>query len=717
MADEIIVGLAGNPNSGKTTLFNELTGAHHHVGNYPGVTVEKKEGLCRYVRHRHHPQGHPHHTPQASGPHGEEALTDRREMRLVDLPGTYSLTAYSMEELVARNFVVQERPDVVIDVVDASNLERNLYLASQLIELEQPTVIALNMMDVVENQGLSIDHELLGQLMGVPMVPISAARSEGLHELLCTTAAVGAETVRPAVTLNFGSELEPHIQQVTALLATRDDLGPMSPRWAAIKLLENDSQVREIVQSFGEESAEILAAVDAARGHIEQVVGDDAEIAIADRRYGFIAGAVRQSVRHDQLHRVDWSEAVDRVVVSRFLGLPILVLFMWAMFEMVFRLGAAPMGWIEAGFTALASYLSFALPPGDLQSLIVDGIIGGVGGVLVFVPNIALLFLAISILEDSGYMARAAFVVDRIMHHVGLHGKSFIPMLVGFGCTVPAIMATRILDEQRDRTVTMLIAPFMSCGARLPVYILLAGAFFAPAVAGKVIFSIYALGVVIAMAMALVLRRLWLKGPNTPFVMELPPYRLPTAKGVAIHVWERAWQYVKKAGTVILGFAVVMWALMSYPKPPEALTAGMSEPAAAQVGLEYSIAGRVGKTIEPVLRPLGLDWKAGVALVAGFGAKEVVVSTLGTAYSLGAEEETGSRALQAALRAEPGFTPLVAYTLMVFVLLYIPCLATVAVIAREFSWRWAGFVVVYTTTVAWIVAFVIYNVGRLLGLG
>ena len=462
---------------------------------------------------------------------------------------------------------------------------------------------------------------------------------------------------------------------------------------------------------------ELLSAVDRARAHIRQVVGDDAEIAVADRRYGFASGAVREAMRHDQLHRIDWSDAVDRVVVSRILGLPIFVLFMWAMFEMVFRLGAPPMGWIESFSGILGEQVSAVIPEGDFQSLLVDGIIGGVGGVLVFVPNIMLLFLAISILEDTGYMARAAFVVDRVMHHVGLHGKSFIPMLIGFGCTIPAIMATRTLDQRRDRIVTMLIAPLMSCGARLPVYVLLAGAFFAPAIAGKVIFSVYVLGVLLAMLMAFVFRYTLFKGPTTPFVMELPPYRMPTLKGVAIHVWERAWQYIKKAGTVILGFAIVMWFLISYPKPPPAELAGLSEMQAQAASMEYSVAGRVGKAVEPLLRPLGFDWRISIALLAGFGAKEVVVSTLGTVYSLGEEDEESST-LRAALQADPHLSPLVAYTLMIFVLIYVPCMAAMVVIWRESgSWRVAAFAIAYTCALAWIVSFLIYNGGRLLGYG
>ncbi len=688
MSRPIVIGLAGNPNAGKTTVFNALTGAHQHVGNYPGVTVEKKEGIATHAG---------------------------RELRIIDLPGTYSLTAYSMEEIVARDFVVHEKPDVIIDVVDASNLERNLYLTTQFIELQQPTVVALNMIDVAEMSGKRIDHELLGELLGVPFVPCVAARGQGMRELLDAAIRVADENRKPALHMRFGSELDCHVDQIEAMLVASELQSDAAPRWLAIKLLENDARVREMVEKQAAGADEILAAVDSARSHIERIVGDDAEVAIADQRYGLASGAVRQAMQHDQTRRIDWSDAVDRVLVDRVLGLPIFVLFMWLMFEMVFRLGGPPMEWVEAFFGALASYASSVLPDGDLKSLIVDGIIGGVGGVLVFVPNIALLFIAISLLEDSGYMARAAFVVDKVMHHVGLHGKSFIPMLIGFGCTVPAVLATRTLDRERDRIVTMMIVSFMSCGARLPVYILLAGAFFAPHVAGKVIFSVYALGVAVAMFMALVFRSTLLKGPTTPFVMELPPYRMPTLRGVAIHVWERAWHYIKKAGTVILGFAIAMWVLMSYPKPPADMLEGLDAAHQATVALEYSAAGRMGKAIEPALRPLGFDWRIGVALIAGFGAKEVVVSTLATAYSM-AEAGGETENLQAVLRRQPGLSPLVAYALMVFVLMYVPCLGTIAVIYRETgSWRWPAFAATYTTVLAWIAAFIVYNVGSLLG--
>jgi ferrous iron transport protein B len=688
MSKRITIALAGNPNSGKTTVFNSLTGARQHVGNYPGVTVEKKEGTCRHKG---------------------------REIHVVDLPGTYSLTAYSLEELVARNFVIDEKPDVVVDIVDASNLERNLYLTTQFIELGVPVVVALNMSDVATADGKSIDAELLGQLIGVPVVPTVGHKGQGMQALLDAVVRVADTGVGPLVSPALGHELEPHVREITD--AVRDARLPdsLSARWIAIKLLENDDEVHELVREHSHDGERVCELTQDARQHIEGVVGDDAEIALADRRYGFIAGACREAVTLGQRQRLDWSDAIDSIVANRVVGIPILVGFMWALFELVFRLGAPPTEWIQAAFAWLSTQVAAILPDGALQSLLADGIIGGVGGVLVFLPQILLLFLGIAFLEDTGYMARAAFVVDRLMHAIGLHGRSAIPLLIGFGCNVPAVMATRTLESRRDRLTTMLIVPFMSCSARLPVYVLLAGAFFAPDVAGKVILSLYMLGAAVGVIMAKLFRRFVLRGPTTPFVMELPPYRMPTLRGVLIHMWERGWLYVKKAGTIILAASVVMWFLLSYPAPPPAV-ADLPQNERAAAALAYSYAGRIGQSIEPVLRPLGLDWKVGIGLVAGLAAKEVVVATFGTVYSLGeADEESAD--LRDALRRDPQFDPLTAYALMVFVLLYVPCMATVAVIKRETnSWRWAAFVIFYTCAIAWIVAFLVSEGGRLLGL-
>jgi len=684
---EITLALAGNPNSGKTTVFNAITGAHQHVGNYPGVTVEKKEG-------------------------------DRRvgdtNVHVVDLPGTYSLTAYSLEERVARNFVIQEHPDVVMDIVDASNLERNLYLATQFIELGAPTVLALNMTDLAEARGKHIDVELLSRLLGVPIVPMVATREEGIEEALAVAVETAQQRRTPTKPITYGHELEEHIEQIAELLDGDGGVDRLSSRWVAVKLLENDPEVHEMVQQSLTDGAAVVEAVMRARTHLEQVVGDDAEVAIADQRYGFISGACAEATRQTHEARRDWSAAIDRVTTSRLLGIPIFLLLMWLLFEMVFTLGAPLMEWVDMFFGWLGNATAELIPPGQVQSLVVDGIIGGVGGVLVFLPQILLLFLAIAILEDSGYMARAAFVVDRLMHKIGLHGKSFIPMLIGFGCTVPAVMATRTLENRRDRLLTILVTPLMSCGARLPVYVLLAGAFFPAAIAGKIIFGIYVLGVILAILMAKLFGVFLLRGEAAPFVMELPPYRMPTLKGTLIHMWERGWMFLRKAGTIILGVSILMWFLLSYPRPPES-------PEGAQAvsipSIEYTYAADMGKAIEPVLKPLGFDWKIGIGLVAGFAAKEVVVATFGTIYSLEGANET-SEELSDALRKDPVFSPLVALALMVFVLIYVPCMAAVAVIKRETnSWKWPLFVIFYTTALAWIVSFIVYQGGRLVGLG
>lgn len=687
--DTIVVGLAGNPNAGKTTMFNSLTGARQHVGNYPGVTVERKEGHAQFAGNRLH---------------------------VVDLPGTYSLTPYSLEEVVARDYVISEKPDVVVDVVDASNLERNLYLATQFIELGTPLVIALNMVDVAESQGLRIDHDLLGQLLGVPVVPMVATTGFGRHELFETIVEVAQEQRRPQVTVSLGSELEPHIEALAELIE-RLEVGQhmaMPARWLAIKLLEDDAEIIKQLRTHVPEAEKVLAQAAQARRHIQEVIGEDPEIAIGDRRWGFIAGACRRAVTEVGPPKVDITDLIDDVVTNRLIGIPLFMLMMYLMFEMVFTLGEPPMQWIELGFDRLAAVLTELMAPGWLQSLLVDGLIGGVGGVLVFVPNILLLFLAIAFIEDSGYMARVAFVVDRVMQYIGLHGKSFIPMLIGFGCTVPAVMATRTIDDSKNRLTTILIAPLMSCSARLPVYLLLTGAFFAPHLAGKVIFSLYLLGVLLAVIMAFIFRKIVFPGDTTPFVMELPPYRMPTVRGLLVHMWERTWLYVKKAGTVILAASIVVWFLSTYPAPPpEVLSIAEDEGASA---VEYTYAGRVAKTFEPIIRPLGFDYKVGIALIAGFAAKEAVVSTLGTVYRYGETADETDPGLRTALRADPGFDPLVAYTLMVFVLIYIPCIAVIAVVRRETnSWEWPLFLIVYTCSLAWVVSFIIYQGGRLLG--
>jgi ferrous iron transport protein B len=714
MSKKLTIALAGNPNSGKSTVFNNLTGARQHVGNYPGVTVEKKEGYLKYKDY---------------------------EINVVDLPGTYSLTAYSLDEVVARNFLIEEKPDVVIDIVDASNLERNLYLATQFMELGVPLVIALNMADLAKRQGLMIDKKRLEELLGTPLVFTVATKKEGMDELLDETIKLAEGKTRlRKIPVGYGREMQEEIEKIEGILLKDKTLIEKYPsRWLAVKLLEDDSEVVKKVRE-SPYSEEILKTVERSISHLKGIFGDDPEAIIADRRYGFISGACSEAVSRTYEVRHTLSDKIDKVLVNRVFGLPIFLGLMWLVFKFTFGASEPLMGWIEAGQEWLGGIFGSLLPEGSaVQSLVVDGIIGGVGSVLVFVPIIFLLFLAIAVLEDSGYMARAAFIMDRLMHKIGLHGRSFIPMLLGFGCNLPAIMATRTIEDRKDRLVTILVNPFMSCGARLPVYALLIGAFFQERVAGNVLFSIYILGIVIAIVMAKIFRRYLLRGEAAPFVMELPPYRLPTLKGLLIHMWERGVVYLKKAGTIIFAGCLLVWFLSNFPWNPEyskdyeslIQQAGNDEVLITRLEnermyekMEKSYAGSLGKAIAPVFKPLGFgDWKVGVALIGGFIAKEIVVGTLGILHLVGEQDEE-SQSLRAALQnattpdGRKLYNPLVAYALMVFVLLYIPCIATIAVIKRETnSWRWPLFAAVYTTAVAWIVSFIIYQGGRLLGLG
>ena len=712
----LVVALAGNPNAGKTTIFNNLTGANQHVGNYPGVTVEKKEGSLSF-------QGRP--------------------IRLIDLPGTYSLSAYSIEEIIARNFIIDDKPDVVIDIVDASNIERNLYLTTQLLELGIPVIIALNMSDMARNRGLVTDEKKLSQLLGVPVVNTVGHKRHGMDELLQAAIELtdNNEDYRPA-SVSYHKEFEDELNQLTALFEEhRIKFESYRPRWVALKLMEGDTEIEKYIkrQTSG---PKILEAADAGRRRIEALFGDSPATLISDRRYGFISGACSEATTLTVHHRHDVSDKIDLALIHPILGLPIFAFLMWLMFNLTFTLGEKPMEWIEAAVSGLSDVMISLLPPGLLSSLIVDGIIGGVGGVLVFLPNIMLLFLAIALLEDTGYMARAAFVMDRVMHKIGLHGKSFIPMLIGFGCTVPALMSSRILEDKTDRLVTMHVTNFMSCGARLPVYILVCGAFW-PHHAGNVVFSIYALGVLTAVGMVKLLRSTRFKGMSAPFIMELPPYRIPTLRSLVIHMWERSWLYLRKAGTIILGISIIMWFLMTFPVKDQfdrdydsqIETAAQSyqsgritaeeqkriiasvEGMKASESIEYSFAGRIGKFIEPVISPLGLDWRLGIALFSGFAAKEVVVSTMGTIYGVGEVDEESS-SLRQKLSSDPEYSPLIAYAFLVFILLYMPCMAAMAVFLRESgSLRELLFQVGYTTALAWIMAFIVYQGGKLLRLG
>lgn len=702
----ITIALAGNPNSGKTTIFNNLTGARQHVGNYAGVTVEKKEGTVKYHDY---------------------------QIKVIDLPGTYSLTAYSPDEVVARNVIIEEKPDLVVNVVDASNLERNLYLTTQLMELEVPIILALNMFDVAKNSGTNIDCHLLSQLLGVPIVCTVGTKNVGTIELLEKVIEVFEGQIHQiGKTVRYRDEVEEELQGIQRLLpgtneavaqlaaGEEDADAPISypSRWLAVKLLENDKDVADKVR-LTSNGRQVLETVTKSRNHIRHLLNDDPELVMVDGRYGFIRGASREAVSFSATNRISLTETIDKILLNRALGLPIFFGVMWLLFQLTFTLGTPPMEWIETGFGLLGGWVSSHMAEGLLQALIVDGVIGGVGGVIVFLPNILLLFLGIAFLEATGYMARAAFVMDKLMHRVGLHGKSFVPMLTGFGCSIPAIMATRTLENPKDRLVTILVTPLMSCGARLPVYTLLIAAFFPASAAGNVLFSIYIIGIILAMVMAKVFRTWVLPGESEPFVMELPIYRLPTLKNVFIHMWERAWLYLKKAGTIILAASILIWGLFTFPLTD----AGGNEFASATQQMEQSYAGKIGKAIEPVIAPLGFDWKTGIALIAGFAAKEVVVSTLGTLYSIGddeslVEEEAGAvKDFAQRAREQSGFTPFTAYILMLFTLIYVPCMATIAVIKRETNgWKWPLFTIGYTTALAWIVCALVYQGGKLLGL-
>ena len=718
----IRIALAGNPNSGKTTIFNNITGARQHVGNYPGVTVEKKEG---------------------------SAVHEGHQLTVVDLPGIYSLTAYSIEELLARDFIINERPDVVIDVIDASNLERNLYLTVQLIELGAPLVLAFNMSDVAEHRGMQFDLELLSRLLGAPIVLTVGHKKKGQDELLETAMKVASKEIRyPPVSISYGKSINRLLDGIEALVKSDTGFAGRRPaRWAALKLLENDGSVFADVKSSA-----LAQAVREGMEFIQKVAGDNPETVIAERRYGFISGACQEAVRTSVESRHDVSDRIDAVLTNRVLALPIFLGLMWLMFKFTFVASEPLVHWIELGFGALGGAIGRVLPQGSAaRSLLVDGIIGGLGGVLVFVPIIGLLFLFMAVLEATGYMARAAFIMDRYMHKVGLHGQSFIPMILGFGCTVPGIMACRVIPDRRDRLVTILITPFMSCGARLPIYGLFIGAFFAES-GGTVLFSLYALGILIALLSARILRKFVLKGDASPLVMELPPYRMPTVRGVLLQTWEQVRMYLRKAGTVILLGSVLMWFLSSFPWEPRYSTNDEAQIARAQklsVGrafslpyegdaeslgaavkdiesrkqaerLQRSYAGTLGMALEPLIRPLGFTWEIGVALIGGLVAKEVVVSTLGTLYSV-SEADHESQPLRERLQnarwpdGRKVYTPLVAFTLMVFSLLYLPCVAALAVIKKETgTWKWPLFTLAYTTGVAWVVSFVVYQLGSVL---
>lgn len=690
---DISVALVGNPNCGKTSLFNFASGAHERVGNYSGVTVDAKEGIAQFEGYTFH---------------------------LVDLPGTYSLSAYSPEELYVRRQIIDKTPDIIINVIDASNLERNLYLTTQLIDMHVRMVCALNMFDETEARGDQVDSDHLGRLFGVPMIPTVFTTGRGVDQLFRTIINMyeGNEGDDPHyrhVHINHGHEIEHGIEEIQEHLKQAPNLRQRySTRYLAIKLLENDKDAERYIRTLPD-ADEILRHRDEAAARVKEETGDDSETAIMDAKYGFINGAL-QEAGYMPGHKKDTyqvTHVIDSIITNRFVGFPIFILLLFVMFSATFLLGQVPMNWIESGIDWLGQMVGLHMPEGPLKDMLTDGVIGGVGSVIVFLPQILILYFFISYMEDSGYMARAAFIMDRLMHKMGLHGKSFIPLIMGFGCNVPAVMATRTIESRRSRLVTMLILPMMSCSARLPIYIMITGTFFAVRYQSLVMLSLYLIGIAMSVVASRVLCRFVVKGEDTPFVMELPPYRFPTWKAIGRHTWEKGKQYLRKMGGIILVASIVVWALGYFPH---------NDQLTEQQQQEQSYIGRIGKTIEPVFTPQGFNWKLDVGLVAGVGAKEIVASTLGVLYANSedmADDSDGNahkyQVLHQLMSAD-GVTPLSAYCFLLFVLLYFPCIATIAAIKSETgSWRWALFAAGYTTVVAWCVSAAVYQIGSLIG--
>ena len=701
---DITVALAGNPNAGKSSLFNAITGAHQRVGNFPGVTIEKHEGYVDY-------QG--------------------RRITVVDLPGTYSLTPFSPEEIVTRRFIIDEKPDVVVNVVEGANLERNLLLTVQLMEMGVELLVALNMIDEVEEKGISIDVKQLQQLLGSHIVPTSARQKRGIDALFDHILRVADGRIEIGKNkLGYSPEVERALDRIAGILSHERALDGMNHRWLAVKLLENDREAYELVRQHPV-WVRVELALQEAIIECERMHRTDPEALITEDRHAFIRGAMQECVRQPHAGKATLTDRIDMVVLNRVLGLPIFLMVVWGIFQLTFTLGAPLTKLLEYLFTFAGQSLAPLLPDPMARSILIDGILSGVGGVVVFLPNIVLLFIGLSFLEASGYMARAAFVIDKVMHRFGLHGKSFIPMVTGFGCSIPAIMATRTLKSRSDRLATIMAIPFMSCGAKLPLYVLLAGAFFPPATAANVMFGIYLLGIAVGLWTAWILKSTVLKSDSEPFVMELPPYRWPTLASVVFQARMKAVMYLKKAGTLILAAVMLIWAASNFPKSREidamlarekalieASAAGtdqkahelqVAESKAQAAQLEYSAAGRAGKLIEPLISPLGFDWRIGIALVTGLAAKEVVVSTLGTIVSIG---HAGRQAtdLSTILRSDPGFSPATAISLMVFVLLYIPCVASMGVMKKEVgAWKPVVAYTGYVLLVAWVASFIAYR--------
>ena len=688
----INVALVGNPNCGKTSLFNFASGAHERVGNYSGVTVDAKEGHTEFNGYR---------------------------FNLVDLPGTYSLSAYSPEELYVRKQIIENTPDVIINVIDASNLERNLYLTTQLVDMNIKIVGALNMFDEFEQRGDKLDYDKLGELFGFPFIPTVFKSGRGVDELFRTVIDIyegrqipGKSSVRH-IHLNHGKYIEQAIDEVKKEIQKNEQIRyKYSTRFLSIKLLEKDAKAEELIKTLPN-GKDIMAARDKGADFIMKETKEDSETAIMNAKYGIIHGALHEAgcEEGNKTDTYQTTHVIDSIITNKYVGFPLFFLFIYIMFEVTFTLGQYPMDWIDAGVAALGDWVKAVLPGGPVKAMITDGAIAGVGSVIVFLPQILILYAFISFMEDSGYMARAAFIMDKLMHKMGLHGKSFIPLIMGFGCNVPAVMATRTIESRRSRLITILVVPLMSCSARLPIYIMIVGTFFAARYQSLIMISLYVIGIIFAVLVSRLFSKWMIKGDDTPFVMELPPYRFPTAKAMARHTWEKGKQYLKKMGGIILVASLIVWALGYFPH---------NDSLGTQTRQEQSYIGRIGKTIEPAFRAQGFDWKLDVSLIAGIGAKEIVASTMGVLYADDenvADDTADSTKKYEVLRQKmeaDGITPLTAFSYLLFVLIYFPCIATIAAIKGETgSWRWAAFAAVYTTVLAWIVSACVYRVGSL----
>jgi ferrous iron transport protein B len=728
----IQVAFIGNPNSGKTTLFNFASGSKEKVANYAGVTVDSKVAKYRQSGY---------------------------SFSIIDLPGTYSLKSYSPEEIFVRQYIFDKKPDIVVNVVDASNIERNLYLTTQLIDMGVLVVVALNMYDELLRKGNTINHKTLGRLLGIPVIPTVSSRGKGIKNLFDKVIEV-YENREPTVRhihINYGIEIENAICSIQSKIKideNRTFTNIMSARYLSLELLAGDKEFSKSIKGCVN-SEDIIKTAKQEAERLEKFFADPVESVITDLRYGFIAGALKETLKISTLQRLPKPQVIDNYLTNKYLGIPLFIIFMWITFFTTFKLGNYPKLWMEAGVARLADLVSSALPAGVIRDFLTDGIISGVGGVIVFLPNIIILFLFISFMEDTGYMARAVFIMDKVMHKIGLHGKSFIPLFMGFGCNVPAIMAARIVESRRDRLVTMLITPFMSCSARLPVYILFISAFFTKN-HGLILLVLYTLGVLLAIVSALLLKKIFFRSQDIPFVMELPPYRLPTGRSILKHVWFRTEMYLKKIGGVILIASIVVWFFSNFPRTIKYSLDYDSEISKTEIKYDAlktetelssplqlasietakkeaiqhlvaekksekqskSVIGIIGHTIEPVIKPLGFDWRLGVSILSGLAAKEVVVSTLSILFQ--ADSTTGENSLVDKLRdhgslsGQKPFTPLIAFSFMLFILTYFPCIGVIVAIRKESgSWKWAAFVVFYTTTIAWLLSFTVYQVGRL----